>query len=129
MCKRVKTIKVLLKRNSMSKKIRRSKMIEEKNNIQISHKHVEYHLDTEENVSFLTEDILHQLKNTRSRKCLNYKKSLKSVIEEAKKELDENYFNTNIYGYNSEDYVDYDNILFCQESFSDNCESDYIEMK
>ena len=62
MCKRVKTIKVLLKRNSMSKKIRRSKMIEEKNNIQISHKHVEYHLDTEENLSFLTEDILHQLK-------------------------------------------------------------------
>ena len=113
----------------MSKKIRRSKMIEEQNNIPISHKHIEYNLDTEENLSFLTEDILHQLKNTRSRKCLNYKKSLKSVIEEAKKELDENYFNTNIYGYNSEEYVDYDNILFCQESFSDNCESDYIEMK
>ena len=113
------------KRNNSSQNTK----IEKDNNIHISHRHLECHLHTEENLSFLTEDILHQLKNRESRKCLNNKKSLKSVIEEAKKELNENYFNTNIYGYNSEEYVDYDNILFCQESISDNSESDYIEMK
>ena len=125
MCKKVKTMKILWKRNSLSKKIKRTNM-EKENNIQISHRYLNHHLDTEENLSFLTEDILHRLKN-RSRKCL--KQSLKSVIEEAKREIDENYVNTNIYDSNNEEYVDYDNIIFCPKRFSDNSESDYIEMK
>ena len=43
------------------------------------------------------------------------------VIEDARRELD-----YNICDFKSEEYVDYDNIVFC---ISDNCISDYIEMK
>ena len=100
--------------------------MEKARNFQVSNINVEYD-ETEENLSFLTNDILQKLRSRNSVQCLKYKKSLKSVIEEAKRELDNNYFKTDITS--SEEYVDYDNIIFSQKHYNDISEPDYIEMK
>ena len=126
-CKKVKTMKILWKRNRLSKKIAKREL-ENARNYPVSDRHHQ-HDESEENLSFLTDDILNKFRNRKSMNCLNYKKSLKSVIEEAKRELDNNYFNTDICVPSSEEYVDYENIVFSSNCSNDNCESDYIEMK
>merc|ERR1711876_100150 len=77
-------------------------------------------IQEEEDFSFLTSDILQQLKNTKrsSKKSLHNKKSLKSVIEEARRELRRDTRpNTEIRIISieedncGEDYVDYEEIV------------------
>ena len=90
----------------------------------------------EEDFSFLTTEILQQLKNTRrtSRKALHNKKSLKSVIEEAKREVRRDPLDNvteirivNIEENNFEEYVDYEDIMITTFRVGD-FHSDYIQM-
>ena len=89
----------------------------------------------DEDFSFLTMDILQQLKNSKrtSRKALHNKKSLKSVIEEARKELrrdppvTEIIRTVSIAENNFEEYVDYEDILINTYRTED-INSDYIQM-
>ena len=92
-------------------------------------------LPDDEDFSFLAMDILQQMKNTKrtsSRKALHNKKSLKSVIEEARRELRQNPPVTeiriiSIEEDNFEEYVDYENIVV--NTFrTEDINSDYIQM-
>ena len=93
-------------------------------------------IQEEEDFSFLTMEILQQLKNTKrtSRKALHNKKSLKSVIEEAKREVrrdpSDNVMEiriVNIAENNFEEYVDYEDIVINTFRVGD-INSDYIQM-
>ena len=95
-------------------------------------------IQEEEDFSFLTADILQQLRNPkrRSRKSLHNKKSLKSVIEEARRELRRDTRpNTEIRIISieedncgkCEDYVDYEDIVVTTYRPGD-INSDYLEM-
>lgn len=88
----------------------------------------------DEDFSFLTMEILQQLKNSKrtSRKALHNKKSLKSVIEEARRELRRDPTVTeirivSIAENNCEEYVDYEDILINTYRTED-INSDYIQM-
>ena len=88
----------------------------------------------DEDFSLLTMEILQQLKNSKrtSRKTLQNKKSLKSVIEEARRELRRDPTVTeirivSIAENNCEEYVDYEDILI-NTYRTDDINSDYIQM-
>ena len=88
----------------------------------------------DEDFSLLTMEILQQLKNSKrtSRKTLHNKKSLKSVIEEARRELRRDPTVTeirivSIAENNCEEYVDYEDILINTYRTED-INSDYIQM-
>ena len=127
-----------------SKKIKRSIARFSRKKSQRSKKHLPKSVTTanlkviqeEEDFSFLTSDILQQLKNTkrRSKKSLHNKKSLKSVIEEARRELRRDTRpNTEIRIISieedncGEDYVDYEDIVVTTYRPGD-INSDYLEM-
>ena len=90
----------------------------------------------DEDFSFLTLDILQQLKNSKrtSRKALHNKKSLKSVIEEARRELRRDpsgpvteIRTVSIAENNCEEYVDFEVIVINTYRVGD-INSDYIQM-
>ena len=88
----------------------------------------------DEDFSLLTMEILQHLKNSKrtSRKTLHNKKSLKSVIEEARRELRRDPTVTeirivSIAENNCEEYVDYEDILI-NTYRTDDINSDYIQM-
>ena len=90
----------------------------------------------DEDFSLLTMDILQQLKNSKrtSRKALHNKKSLKSVIEEARRELRRDpsgpvteIRTVSIAENNCEEYVDFEDIVINTYRAGD-INSDYIQM-
>ena len=81
----------------------------------------------EDGFDILVIDILHQMKDQRSsRRGLQYKKSLRSVLDEARRDLSKmSRINIDIVDQEQEEYVDYDNIVVKIHENS----SDYVEMK
>ena len=81
----------------------------------------------EDGFDILVIEILHQMKDQRiSRRGLQYKKSLRSVLDEARRDLSKmSRINIDIVDQQQEEYVDYDNIVVKIDENS----SDYVEMK
>lgn len=83
----------------------------------------------EDGFDILVIDILHQMKNKdqrSSRRGLQYKKSLRSVLDEARRDLSKmSRINIDIVDQEQGEYVDYDNIVVKIHENS----SDYVEMK